>query len=256
MKLWPVHFLRVCFASWCIYAFGLQSVSAQPLVINVDAGNPPFMYVAAGAKAPSGVYPAVVTEISKRLGTSVALGGLPWSRVLQEIDRGRAGAAGLYKNEERAAKYDYSDPIFVERIAVFFSTKNPIEFKSIRDLYGKRIGLVRGWSYGDAFDLARKNNHLLVEETGADRNNFMKLSLGRVDAVLAVVESGERLLEEGAGDFAYLKMAPTLLIRNPAYLAFSKKAGQQETLRLFNLELEKMAKDGSLEKLVRQELSR
>ena len=64
----------------------------------------------------------------------------------------------------------------------------------MRDLYGKRIGPVRGWSYGDVFDL----------------------------------------------------LATTLLASNAADVAFSKEAGQQEILRLFNLELEKMVRMAAL----------
>lgn len=229
---------------------------AEPLLIQVDAGNPPFMYSVGGTETSAGIYSSVLYAAFLRLGLPVVVKAVPWKRALLELDRGAAGVGGIYKNAERAAKYDYSDPIFVERIAVFYNTTRPMEFRSIRDLYGKRIGVIRGWSYGDDLDLARKYEEVIVEEASGDQQNFRKLAYGRLDAVLAIVEAGERVLEEGGGDLAYITMARTLLASNPAHLAFSKAADQQETLKLFNRELAAMKRDGSFSKIFQQELTR
>lgn len=242
-----------------VLGFALCSAAtskADPLLIQVDAGNPPFMYTVGASEAAAGFYPAVLQAAFAQFGTPIVVKAVPWKRALLELERGVAGVGGIYKNDERSAKFDYSDPIFVERIAVYYSTRNAIDFRSIHDLYGKRIGIIRGWSYGDDLDLARKYDQVIVEEVNGDQQNFKKLASGRLDAVLAVVESGERMLEDGAGELAYIKMSNTLLASHPAYLAFSKKENRLETLKLFNKALAAMKKDGSLEKLFQQELAR
>ncbi len=230
--------------------------AADPTLVLVDAGNPPFMYNASGVDTAGGVYPALLLAAFARMGMPLVVKAVPWKRAMQELEHGVAGVGGIYRNEERASKFDYSEPLIVERIAVFYNSQRPIEFRNLHDLFGKRIGVIRGWSYGDELDLARKNEQLVVEEVNGDQQNFRKLASGRLDAVLAIVESGERMLEEGAGELAYVKMATTLLASNPAYLAFSKKQNQVETLKQFNKTLAAMKKDGSLDKLFQQELAR
>ena len=254
-----VQFVRRALSFFLLLAIGLFAPiasAAEPLLIHVDAGNPPFMFGADERGTPLGMYPAILYSAFKRGGTPVVVKAIPWKRALLEIELGAAGVGGIYKNDERAAKFDYSDPIFLERIAVFYNTNNPIEFNSIRDLFGKRVGVTRGWSYGDDFDLAIKYDQVTAESTGGDQQNFSKLALGRIDAVLAIVESGERLLEKGTKEYADIRMAKTLLVSNQAYLAFAKKANQLPSIALFNKELAKMKKDGSFNALVQQELSR
>lgn len=248
--------LRALFLHLMLVLGSAPARAAEPLLVLVDAGNPPFMYNAGGVDTAAGVYPAMLYAAFARAGVPVVVKAAPWKRAMLELEHGAAGLGGIYKNDERAAKFDYSDPIFVERIAVFYNTQNPIDFHTIRDLFGKRVGVIRGWSYGDDMDLARKNDHVAVEEVNGDQQNFKKLASGRLDAVLAIVESGERMLEEGAGELGYIKMSNTLLASNPAYLAFAKKANQSDGLKLFNKAMAAMKKDGSLDKLFQQELAR
>ena len=102
------------------------------------------------------------------------------------------GIGGLYKNAERLARYDFSDPIHVENIAVHYRRAKPVDFRMVADLYGKRVGVLRGWSYGGTFDAASQSGWIATEEVSSDRSNFLKLMDGRLDAVLAIAESGTR----------------------------------------------------------------
>ena len=232
----------------------MPAMAADPVSINVDIGNPPFAYARDGGRIGLGVYPVLLKAVFDRLGVPLKLQAFPWKRALLELDRGIAGVGGIYKNEVRLLKYDYSDPMFVERIAVYYNKNSPIKYNSIEDLYGKRVGVILGWSYGDDFDLARAYDQILVEPVVDVEQNFEKLSRGRIDALLAVVESGDSLLANGR--YEDLVMAKTLLLANPAHLAFLKKAKQLPLIERFNKELAEMKKDGSLDKIVRQELYR
>ena len=42
----------------------------------------------------------------------------PWKRRLADMDSGVVGVGGIYKNEERIKRYGFSEPIFVEKMAV------------------------------------------------------------------------------------------------------------------------------------------
>jgi len=220
------------------------------LVVNVDAENPPFMSSRGGYAV--GLYPAILRVALARCHDNVHVEAKPWKRAFAEIDKGLAGIGGLYKNAERLARYDFSDPIHVENIAVYYRRAKPVDFRMVADLYGKRVGVLRGWSYGDDFDRASRDGSIATEEVSSDRSNFLKLKDGRVDAILAVEESGRANL--AAAGMLGIEPAGVLLASSPAYLAFNKTAAKTELLGCFNKALLEMKRDGSFKRIVRETL--
>ena len=227
--------------------------AARPvIVVDVDTENPPFMFSRAGYAV--GLYPAVIRAALGSCHDNVRVQAKPWKRAFVEIDKAQAGVGGLYKNAERLAKYDFSDPIHVENIAVFYRTAQPLDFRTAADLYGKRVGVLRGWSYGDDFDTARRNGSFAIEEVSSDRSNFLKLMDGRLDAVLAIEEAGRAAM--AASDLHGINQASTYLASYPVYLAFNKQAARNDLLACFNEALAEMKQNGSFDRIVRQELGR
>lgn len=226
------------------------SVLPAPLVINVDAENPPFMSSRGGYAV--GLYPAILRVALARCHDNVRVEAKPWKRAFAEIDRGLAGIGGLYKNAERLAKYDFSEPIHVENIAVYYRRAKPVDFRMVADLYGKRVGVLRGWSYGGTFDVASRSGWIKTEEVSSDRSNFLKLMDGRLDAVLAIAESGRANLP--ADGVSGIEQADVYLASYPVHLAFNKTAGESEVLACFNKTLIEMKRDGVFDRIVREQL--
>ena len=227
--------------------------TARPAIaVDVDTENPPFMFSRGGDAV--GLYPTIIRAALGRCHDNVRVQAKPWKRAFVEIDKGLAGVGGLYKNAERLAKYDFSDPIYVEKIAVYYRQERPLEFRKVSDLYGKRVGVLRGWSYGDAFDAARRNGSIATEEVSSDRSNFLKLMDGRLDAVLAIEEAGRATL--AAPGLRHIDQADAYLASFPVYLAFNKTAGMGDLLACFNKALAEMKRDESFDRIVREELQR
>lgn len=232
--------------------FSLQAHAADPSVVCVDAENPPFMSSVAGKAA--GLYPALIAEAFQTAGQSVQLDAKPWKRCIADMDDARTGVGGIYKNEERLKKYDFSEQIFVEKMAVFSTKARKLEFTGVTSLIGKRVGVMRGWSYGDEFDKAAKEGKITAEEVNSDAQNFQKLSAGRLDAVLAIDEAGATLLK--GGHYADVEKSSKYLFENPTFLAFNKSAKQTDVLSKFNKAIDDMRKNGKLGKLASAELSK
>lgn len=230
----------------------LHAHAADPTVICVDAENPPFMS-AAGGKA-VGLYPAILTDAFQSAGLQVKIEGKPWKRCIADMDVGQVGVGGIYKNEERLKKYDFSDQIFVERMAVFVDKTRKFDFNGVTSLLGKRVGVMRGWSYGDEFDKAVKEAKISVEEVNSDDQNFKKLTAGRLDAVLALDEAGATLLK--GGSYGNVERSAKYLFENPTFLAFNKSSKQSEVLAKFSKAIEEMKKNGKLGKIAAAELSK
>lgn len=224
--------------------------SAQELLINFDEAHPPYMHDDDGQVR--GIYPALIAAAFKRLDLPVRLEAKPWARAVLELDRGTAGVGGIYKNTERLRKYDYSEPLLVETITVYVHKDHAFAYAQIGDLFGKRVGVMRGWSYGDAFDQARAGGLIHAESVSSDEQNFQKLRNGRIDALLAIGDSVAPLLAA----YPDIQASGAPLIQAPAYLAFAKGAGLVDLLRRFDQAIRDMKASGEFRQILAVELGR
>jgi len=246
----PAHAIRTM-----VLCFGLLLSFCAPALaeqVMLDTSNPPFMYGAEGKVL--GVYPAILAEAFKKMGVPLEMEAVPWKRAIAAIDEGKAGVGGIYKNEERLKKYDYSDKLFDEVIQVYVRKGAEFAFSGVPSLIGKKVGVLRGWSYGDDFDAAAKAGKIITDEAEGDAQNFAKLAAGRIDAVLAIRESGD--INMASPDMAKAVAAlPTPLSSSPSFLAFNKSAKKTDVLAKFNAAIAQMKADGSLDALVKSILS-
>jgi polar amino acid transport system substrate-binding protein len=242
--------LKHLFSTLLLAAFSTFTFAADNLVINVDQENPPFMFAKDGKAA--GIYPALIAAAFKHMNVAVTIQPEPWKRAIADIDDGVAGVGGIYKNAERLKKYDYSEQLFMERLAVYSNKAAIVNYTKLDDLKGKRIGVIRGWSYGDDFDNARKANAFSAEEANGDAQNFEKLNLGRLDVVIAVSASGDLFMKK----YPNLSVAAAALSESPSFLAFSKKANKVDLLKQFDQAIKDMKKSQEFQKIVQAELSK
>jgi polar amino acid transport system substrate-binding protein len=236
-----------------IFLMALLTVSpmlADDLRIDFDEAHPPYMYNKDGHA--EGIYPALIKAAFTHMEVAVKLEPKPWARAISELNGGVAGVGGIYKNSERLKIYDYSEPLLVETITIYFHKAHPLAYARIEDLKGARIGVMRGWSYGDDFDKARDAGWFTVEGVGSDEQNFQKLESGRVDVVLAIGESVFALLDR----YRDIRASEVPLIQPPAFLAFPKKANRVPLLKQFDQTIKAMKASGEFQKILAAELAR
>lgn len=225
-----------CCAAW----------AARPVVIGFDTSAPPFFNVRDGK--PEGIYPAIVEAVFKDAGIPMVMTGAPFTAVLANVDSGRWAAGGILKTPERVRKYDYTDYIFVESVYAYYSKVRPLHLSRLSDLAGKRIGILRGWSYGEAFDAAVKELGIKVEVDWSAEASFRKLQLGQIDAVLALEEVGTNLM--ASAKYPNVVKADMYVRQNPSYIAFRKGSGHKATIRRLNRSILRMRTSGQLWTLV------
>lgn len=216
-------------------------------LIAVDAADAPFMYDSGGQAA--GLYPLAIAEAYRRIGRDVSIAAIPWKRAIEGADEAVNGVGGLYKTASRLEKYDYSDKLFDEVLLIYVRKDHGFAFTRIDDLKGRSIGVIRGWSYGDSFDEARRNGLFTAEEASGDDQNFAILDAGHIDSIIAIREAAETAItrHDWQGRFEAL---PTPLSSNPSYIAFNKSAGSQEVLRRLDAAIAAMRADGSFDRLI------
>ena len=222
-------------------------VQAQPLIA-IDNANPPFMYQHQGQ--PKGLYPVLLQGVFQRAGITVEIQAMPWKRALMRGGRGELGIGGIYKTASRLAIFDYSQTIFEEKLIVYVRRGTATSFHALSDLYGKRVGVIRGWSYTEALDKALNDGSIMARASGSDEANFKMLALGRLDAVIAIELAGQHIVQQLQLD-QVVALQPALSI-NSTHLVFAKQAKQQALLQRFDQSLEAMRADGSLAELLQQ----
>ena len=231
--------------------FTFQARATEP-VICFDAAYAPFASGVAGQAI--GLYPAIFAEASQVAQLKFQQQPKPWKRCIAELDAGKSGVGGIYKTSERLAKYDFSAPVFVERLLVVFHKSNRVDFIGHTSLFGKRVGVLRGWSYGDEFDKAVKEGKILADEVDSDSQNFQRLAARRIDAMITTREVIDPAVR--SGKLSDIEVAPIPLQENEGFLAFSKTANQKDALNKINLAIESMRKSGRLTKIAEVELNR
>jgi polar amino acid transport system substrate-binding protein len=225
----------------------MDRVFAETTIL-FDAANPPFMYERGGSAA--GIYPALVSEAFRRIGAPVTVLAIPWKRALLAIGSGEAGIGGVYRTSSRELAWDFSAPIFEETTMLYVLRGGDFRFDSLADLSGKKIGVLRGWSYGNIFDSAVHDGRISVEPESSDLLNFRKLVAGRLDAVAAIRESGD-----GYSEFmnAGVHRLPAAMSSNRTYIAFNKTSKMTGVIAAFNSEIDLMIKDGTFDRIVNRE---
>jgi len=240
-----ISIIVVLILGLCSNAHGQDT---DKLTIFVDNSYPPYMYQLKETEA-VGLYPRLLEEVVKQAGHKIEIKAYPWKRALLYSAEGKGAVGGAYKNDERVKTYDYSIPLYQEKLVLFVNKNSQFEFNTIEDLKGKVIGVNRGWSYGQEFDAARASKLFTVSIRNKPNDNFKMLDLGRIDCLILDQRSGDsyiRLL--GIED--QVTSLPKAFSINNGYLIIPKKLKMKKFLNEFNSALETMQKDGTYNNIV------
>ncbi|MFG6488904.1 substrate-binding periplasmic protein [Roseateles sp. BYS78W] len=243
---------RHCLAACAALAGQARGQGLRPLAIGFDEGSLPTMYRAGAQPAARGIYPALVGLAFAALGRPCELRALPFKRLLADVDGGQLLAGAVIRTPEREQRWLFSQAYFLERLSVYSAG---VPFRGLADLTGKRVGVIRGWSYGEAFDAARRLGDFHCEEVSADEHNFAKLLRGRLDYVVATELGGRMLLELPAFERRIASGAAALGV-TPIHLALPRShEGGAALLAAFNTAVEQLQRDGQVEPLVAREIA-
>jgi polar amino acid transport system substrate-binding protein len=122
--------------------------------------------------------------IESQLGISFNEKFLPWNRAIITAQNSDQLIFGLSHTEERAKYFEFSEPAFYNTIWLVTRRDNPFPFKTLQDLKGKRIGILRGSFYGGEFDEQRNKIFQVEDDIDSTLGRLQKLHNRRMDAFL------------------------------------------------------------------------
>ncbi len=140
----------------------------------------------------SGFSTKIVKTVFERMEFSVkSIKAYPWKRAMTMIEKNKTDALfSANYTEERSEFAFYPDEKIVNSPWVMWvREEDELKFESFNYLLGKKVGLVRGYSYTpELWNFVKKHN--IDEEVANDEQNFRKLNAGRVDYITAEFGNG------------------------------------------------------------------
>lgn len=246
-----MQFLKIFsfFVIFCIGTYG-EGSEAKQLSLVCDEWPP---YQIAGNGRLSGFSTEIVEIVFVRMKTAIpTIDIYPWKRAIFMIEKGKADALfSANFTEERAAFAFYPDePLISSPWVMWVRKEDELLFRSFEDLLGKKVGIVRGYSYTAEFwDFVKKYD--VYDEVVNDEMNFKKLDAGRIDFVLAEFGNGLHIVRK----LKLNKIIP--LIKNPVktdelYVIFNKKTVSRSFVDRFSEELKKLKQEFFYENLYKK----
>ncbi|UOY93918.1 transporter substrate-binding domain-containing protein [Ectobacillus sp. JY-23] len=217
------------------------------LVMGTSADYKPYEYIdSAKSDEIIGFDVDVAKYIAKELGYEIKIKDMDFTGLLAAMEAKKVDfvMAGMTPTEERKKNADFTD--------VYFTAKNLVISKDgvvqkVEDLKGKTVGVQTGSiQEGKAKDI-QKTTEIKITDRNRIPELFEELKAGRVDAII---------IEDTVAKGYLKKMSELKSIEIPeasdeagSAIAFPKGSKQTEE---FNKVIEKMQKNGEMEKLVKK----
>lgn len=197
--------VSLCAAAFLVWLVSMP-VNAQNATVMLDANeSPPFWSI----KLPyDGMCGEIVHAISSEVGLISHIRFKPLKRLIEDDSNNDLGNPQFYMvNQDFAAIV----PIAIYNTAIFYFKPKHVEkitFKSLQDLKGYRIGILKG-TLADHSVFAKAG--IIFEESYTQKSLFKKLRLGRIDLVIEIDLVGRTMISElfpdDAGNFESILIA-------------------------------------------------
>jgi len=199
----------------------------------------PYVYLENGQ--PRGLDYETTAIVFQRLGIEVEWLFLPWKRCLAMLEQGQAdGALDIFQNTARTDSLLYpNEPLSDVEFVLFYANARPHPFQTLEDLRGLTIGVSAGYLYSQAF----MNSPLFIREPAPTHEaNFGKLLRGRIDLLITDRRVGQHVLNELKLQDQISEL-PTVINREPQYLALRKNVGMDLLVQRFGAELKRFKQE-------------
>lgn len=232
-----------------ILFFTINICYSEEIIITGNAYKSPKIWLEDGV--PKGILVDILNHIGKEMGVDFKIELYNWKRTYYLASNGKSGIVGISQNSERLKIFDYSDPLYYDKVVLVVKKGKEFEFNSFEDLEGKKIGLVGGASYGYEYEEAKK--YFIVVGDQDSTHRLKNLILGRIDAALfspGKASLNLALKQNSQYTRDQFSIIDKPLTFDPNYLAFAKSDNKLDFIKKFNEALKKAQESGEIEKIV------
>lgn len=197
----------------------------------------------------------ILKEIYKREKIDLDILITPWDTSLKMISEGVCDMIpNISMTPDRARMMAFSDSYRDEEVFAFYSHKDAgHRLDSIRDLQGKRVGIIDDYTYFDEFD---KNAEIRKDPCINEDILFNKLQKGQVDAIILEEMTGDYYLSNVVAGKQVVKASYKKVVRrdNVSNMAYTKAKDMSSYMEVFNRGMQHIREDGTLDAIVKKYL--
>ncbi len=197
----------------------------------------------------------LMKAVTRQMGCDLTLVERPWKRHLRDLREGRVDlAAGADYSERRADYARFSDAYRTETVRLFVRAGEVAHYQldTLSDVTegNFRLGISRGYDYGDTFDAiaARPGAAEHIHAARNDLLNYRKLARKRVDGILTdplVLHARVRGTElEGA-----FEPYPLAVKQARIHVMFSRASTSEALVQRFNRAMETITQNGAYDRI-------
>lgn len=225
-----------------------QIKKAGKIVVGTSAEYPPFEFHKEinGKDQIVGFDIEIAKEIAKDLGVELEIKDMKFDGLLAALQAGNIDfvIAGMTPTEERKKSVDFSKVYYkvVQKIAI--NSESIGKINTIDDLKGKKIGVQKG-SVQEKMALETFKNSE-IKSLSKIPDLIMELKTKKVDAVLIEEPVGASFAAKNSD----VKLSSIELKYEDDGSAIAIKKGSEDVLESINKTLDRLMKDGSIEKFV------
>ncbi len=236
---------HVLISSMLLMLCSFNFVYAKTLTATQDPW-PPFV-----TKEGTGIIADIVRSALKTQGYDLKITTMPWARALHSVKGGSVDILlGTWFTEKRTKELLYSAPYLQNRLTFVKRVDDTFEYNGLESLEGKRIGVIRGYSYSEDFAQA---NHFIRNANTTFSANLKMLLAKRLDMVVEdqVVAAYTIKTEKIPNNrIAYCKNQ--LSIENLHITTGKVNPNSQHYIEVFNKGLKHIQENGTYKKILSQ----
>jgi len=234
----------------------LITVTLNAKTINIATGYwPPYESIK-NVQNP-GLCTEVISNVLTEMKIKANFVEYPWKRAVVETFEGRIDALYCAFFSKERAKHTYfpNEAIVQAKYLLFIRAedKNRLKFDSLSDLKNKYLGLLRGASYPDDF-ISYIKEHAFFEEVTKPTQNFQKLSLGRVDYIVAERGNASVILKKLNLEKKIIPLLNKSIREDALYMIFGKKTNNITFVNEFSEALKEFKKSEKYQTLLNKYL--
>lgn len=218
----------------------------------------PFTFVN-GEGILTGADVEVIKAVAKEIGCALSFRGMPWNRILLEIEK---GAVDVTSSASRTVERDewawYSAPYRRPEVALFVrkgESRNHL-LNSLADIprVGFRVGLIEGYFLGEevASVMADPAFAALTESAADYEVNLTKLLHGRIDGFLVDDVHVLRAEAQALGVLDAVERHSLQIEGVNLHYMFSRKSVSRDIVDAFDQALARMRAEGRLDRIFQE----
>lgn len=190
--------------------------------VKIIAEDDWYPYSAAINGKPEGMSVDLVRAAYKAVGIDVEYEIMGYTKCMKDVSDGHAvGCFDTIIDETvKQTQVFPAEPMFKAKLLIYGPASSTESGLKVKDLAGKTVGIVNGYTYGDEFEASKDIKRDVAPQ---DINNFKKIAAGRIQYAIAYEKVAQSIIGKNKADLDGKLKPIGEVAEYDVFTSFSKK---------------------------------